>query len=192
MAKARKRTSGRPMADWGAHDHTVLALQGGGALGAYQAGVYDGLAESGFAPDWVAGVSIGAINSALIAGNLPGRRVGRLREFWERVSAQAPLVLPSPLEPMRPTMNRMSAVAAVMFGIPGFFYPRAIPPYMAPEGTANALSIYDTQPLKATLEELADLDLINRKDVRLSLGAVNVRTGQSILITTTSRLHPNT
>jgi NTE family protein len=180
MAKARKRTLGKPMADWGAHDHTVLALQGGGALGAYQAGVYDGLAGSGFAPDWVAGVSIGAINSALIAGKLPEHRVERLREFWERVSAQAPLVLPQPLELMRPMMNRMSAATAVMFGIPGFFSPRAIPPYMAPEGTINALSIYDTEPLKATLEELADFDLINRKDVRLSLGAVNVRTGQSV------------
>ena len=179
-ARTKKRASVKSMADWGAHDHNVLALQGGGALGAYQAGVYDGLAGSGFVPDWVTGVSIGAINSALIAGNPPERRVERLREFWERVSAQAPIVLPSSLEVMRPMMNRMSAAAAVVFGIPGFFSPRVVPPYMAAPGTINALSIYDTAPLKATLEELADFDLINRKDVRLSLGAVNVRTAQSV------------
>jgi NTE family protein len=103
-----------------------------------------------------------------------------LREFWERMSAQAPIVLPSTLELMRPMMNRMSAAAAVMFGIPGFFTPRTVPPYMSLPGTINALSIYDTKPLKATLEALADFELIKRKDVRLSLGAVNVRNGQSV------------
>jgi NTE family protein len=168
------------MADWDTHDHTVLALQGGGALGAYQAGVYSGLAKSGFAPSWIAGVSIGAINSALIAGNLPERRIERLCEFWERMSAQAPILLPPSLELMRPMMHRMSATAAMMFGIPGFFAPRSVHPYMALEGTIDALSVYDTAPLKATLVELADFDLINQKDVRLSLGAVNIRTGRSV------------
>jgi NTE family protein len=168
------------MSEWGAHEHTMLVLQGGGALGAYQAGVYEGLAGAGFAPDWVAGVSIGAINSTLIAGNPPERRVERLREFWERMSAQSPIVLPSSLELMRPMMNEMSAATAAMFGIPGFFSPRLVPPYMALEGATSALSIYDTQPLKATLQDLANFDLINRKEVRLSLGAVNVRTGQSV------------
>jgi NTE family protein len=165
---------------WGNHDHKVFLLQGGGALGAYQAGVYAGLAETGEAPDWIAGVSIGAINAALIAGNPPERRVARLREFWERVSSQAPFVLPSVLDPLRPMFNRASAATAFVFGIPGFFVPRFPPPSMAPDGSIGALSYYDTAPLKATLEELTDFDLINQKHVRLSLGAVNVRTGNSV------------
>ena len=86
-------------AHWGKHEHTVLVLQGGGALGAYQAGVFEGLAECGAAPDWIAGVSIGAVNAALIAGNPPERRVARLREFWDRVSAQSPFVPPPPWTP---------------------------------------------------------------------------------------------
>ncbi len=76
------------------HDKTVLVLQGGGALGAYQAGVYEGLAEAGIVSTWIAGVSIGAINAALIAGNPPERRVERLREFWDRVSSMAPVIPP--------------------------------------------------------------------------------------------------
>jgi NTE family protein len=180
MARTRKRTSGQSISDWGAHDHAILVLQGGGALGAYQAGVYDRLASSGIEPDWVAGVSIGAINCTLIAGNPPERRIERLREFWERMSAWAPVVLPPEFEMMRPVMNQMSAASAIMFGIGGFFVPRLVVPYIAPEGTPGALSFYDTQPLKATLEDLADFDLINQGKVRLSLGAVNVRTGESV------------
>jgi NTE family protein len=89
-------------------EQTVLVLQGGGALGAYQAGVYEGIAEAGLAPDWIAGVSIGAINAALIAGNPPERRIGRLREFWDRVSSGMPLVAPEQLDPVRTTLNRLS------------------------------------------------------------------------------------
>ena len=89
----------RVTAKWGKHDYTVLVLQGGGALGAYQAGVFEGLAECGTEPDWVAGVSIGAINAALIAGNPPERRVERLREFWHRVSAQQPFIPPAQCAP---------------------------------------------------------------------------------------------
>ena len=164
---------------WGSFEHTILALQGGGALGAYQAGVYEELAEAGAAPDWVLGVSIGSVNATLIAGNPPERRVARLREFWERASRGAPFVPPAMLEPMRPAFDRLSFAATVTMGIPGFFGPRAVPPFLAPEGSVEALSFYDTQPLKATLEELADFELINRRDVRLSLGAVNLRTGDS-------------
>ena len=155
-------------------------LQGGGALGAYQAGVYAGLAETGEAPDWIAGVSIGAINAALMAGNSPERRVARLREFWERLSSQSPIIPPSLLDPMRPMFNRASAASAMAFGVPGFFSPRFPPPFMAPDGSTGALSYYDTEPLKATLEQLADFDLINQQHVRLSLGTVNVRTGNSV------------
>jgi NTE family protein len=162
------------------YDTTVLVLQGGGALGAYQAGVYEGLAEAGIVPDWIAGASIGAINAALIAGNPPDRRVERLREFWDRVSSIAPLV-PSPMfSAFRPLFNYLSATAAATLGVPGMFTPRSRPPFLAPDGSQDALSLYDTTPLKITLERLVDFDLINRRDVRLSLGAVNVKTGNSV------------
>jgi NTE family protein len=163
------------------HDHTVLVLQGGGALGAYQAGVYQGMHEHGFAPDWVAGVSIGAVNGALIAGNAPERRVERLREFWERVSSGLPLVAPAQVDPVRIALNRLSAATAATFGVPGFFVPRVPPAFLAPEGTPEALSVYDTSPLRATLEELVDFGLINgTQRIRLSVGSVNVRTGNSV------------
>jgi NTE family protein len=158
----------------------VLVLQGGGALGAYQAGAYAALSDGGIEPDWVAGVSIGAIKAALIAGNPPERRTQRLGEFWQRISENAPFTLPIGFESMRPLMNRMSAASAFVFGVPGFFSPRAVPPFFAMEGSFEALSFYDTAPLKATLEELADFDLINSGPVRLSLGSVNLRTGNSV------------
>jgi NTE family protein len=189
MAKARKTrtpTAARTVADFGVHDHRVLLLQGGGALGAYQAGVYAGLVAAGFTPGWVTGISIGAINSALIAGNPPKRRIERLREFWDRVSAQAPFSLPAGMDFARPFMNRMAAGSAMVFGIPGFFVPRVPPPHFAADGSLAALSYYDTEPLRATLGELVDFDLVNRGDVRLSLGAVNARTGESIYFDSTT------
>src|SRR5215203_5548337 len=110
------RGRSRSIARWGEHDHTVLVLQGGGALGAYQAGAYAALSEGGIEPDWVAGVSIGAINAALIAGNPAKLRVQRLGEFWHRISENAPLTIPIGFESMRPLMNRMSAASAFVFG----------------------------------------------------------------------------
>ena len=180
MVRARQAESSSARLPVYQFDNTVLVLQGGGALGAYQAGVFAGLSEAGIAPTWVAGVSIGAINAALIAGNSPEQRVERLREFWERVSAWAPFTPPSSLDTMRPLFNLYSAASAVSFGIPGFFTPRMLPPLIAPEGSLAALSFYDTEPLRATLLELADFDRINDKAVRLSLGAVNVCTGESV------------
>jgi len=132
------------------HAQTVLVLQGGGALGAYQAGVYEGLAECGFAPDWVAGVSIGAINGALIAGNPPERRLERLREFWNRLSSGLPWNPLAELAPLRAGLNRFNAFAAALFGVPGFFSPRVPPALFAPDGTPGALSFYDTSPLRRT------------------------------------------
>jgi NTE family protein len=164
---------------WHKHKHTIVVLQGGGALGAYQAGVYAGLDQAGMDVNWLAGVSIGALNAALIAGNPPGRRVQRLRQFWDRVSTHMQLSLPASLDGLRPLANRAHAALVVAFGVPGFFVPRTVPPLFAPEGTMNALSYYDTQPLKATLEELVDFDFLNSQQVRLSLGAVDVRTGHS-------------
>jgi NTE family protein len=161
-------------------DQTILALQGGGALGAYQAGVYEGLAEAGLMPTWVVGISIGSINAAIIAGNPPERRVERLRTFWDRVSSYAPLTPPAWLDVIRPALNNLSAVAVMSFGIPAFFIPRVPPPAYAADNSPGALSYYDTSPLNRTLEELVDFDLINSGKVRLSLGAVNVREGQSV------------
>jgi len=183
-ARGKKPLNGKKPANvasrWGDHEHKVFLLQGGGALGAYQAGVYAGLAETGEEPDWIAGVSIGAINAALIAGNVPERRVARLREFWDRVSANSQMIAPPLFDSMRPLLNRASAASAMMFGIPGFYSPRFPPPFIAPDGSPGALSFYDTAPLKKTLEELVDFDLINQQRVRLSLGAVDVRTGNSV------------
>ncbi|MGD0639988.1 MAG: patatin-like phospholipase family protein, partial [Roseiarcus sp.] len=181
MPAASETPAPRPAtAAFGKHDRRILVLQGGGALGAYQAGVYEGLAASGFAPNWVAGVSIGAINSALIAGNPPDRRIERLREFWDRVSARSPFALPAGMDFARPLMNRMSAAVVATLGVPGFFGPRIVPPYFASDGSLSALSYYDTEPLRHTLEALVDFDRINKGDVRVSLGAVNVRTGESV------------
>ena len=170
------------------HHSVALVLQGGGALGAYQAGVYEELASTQWQPDWIAGVSIGAINAALIAGNLPERRVERLTEFWHLVSSGMGPLSDSAFKPElgefaasrpRSAFNQFSALWSAMLGIPGFYQPRFPPAAMQPDGSPGALSIYDTAPLKATLERLIDFDLINSKKVRLSMGAVNVRTGNS-------------
>ncbi len=162
------------------YDHEILLLQGGGALGAYQAGVYEGLAEAGVTPTWLVGISIGAVNSALIAGNPPERRIERLRTFWDRVSAHTTFELPAWLDLMRPLLSHLSIATVATYGIPGFFLPRTLFPHLAQSGSHEALSFYDTGPLRSTLEELVDFDLINHRKVRLSLGAVNVRTGESV------------
>jgi NTE family protein len=174
----------------GAHanrEERVLVLQGGGALGAYQGGVFQALQEAQLEPDWVAGISIGAINSALIAGNPPERRVARLREFWETVSSALPggvLSLDRIDRMFRAPINEASAVHALLFGVPGFFIPRVPPPPLQPEGTMAAISYYDTAPLKGTLQRLVDFDVLNGGPVRLSVGAVNVETGNFIYFDT--------
>ena len=172
------------------YDHEILLLQGGGALGAYQAGVYEGLVEARVAPSWVVGISIGAINAALIVGNPPERRVERLREFWQRISVDVGPPLPAWLDALRPAVNYMAAMSAATIGVAGFYRPRMPPAWFAAEGTESALSVYDTTPLKATLEELVDFDLINRGRVRLSVGAVNVCKGTSTYFDTkNTRIH---
>ena len=170
------------------YDHEILLLQGGGALGAYQAGVYEGLVEAGIEPSWVVGISIGAINAALIVGNPPERRVERLREFWRRIAVNVGPPLPAWLDSLRPAVNHMAAMSAATIGVAGFYRPRMPPASFAADGTEAALSVYDTTPLKATLEELVDFDLINRGQVRLSLGAVNVCKGTSTYFDTKNTL----
>ncbi|WP_439549534.1 DUF3734 domain-containing protein [Falsiroseomonas sp.] len=154
----------------------ALVLQGGGALGSYQAGVYEALARSDYEPDWVAGISIGAINAAIIAGNAPEQRVDRLRLFWEQVTEPRGFWA-GWLEGLVPPPGQRRTVAtaeALLFGQPGFFAPQ---PATAWFGTAPPASYYDTAALRTTLETLVDFDRINHGPMRLSVGAVNVRTG---------------
>jgi NTE family protein len=177
-------------------EQTVLLLQGGGALGSYQAGVYQALAEANLHPDWVAGISIGAVNAALIAGNPPEKRVERLREFWEAIST-SPLGIPYfasiaiPDDGARSVVNQARALGILLFGAPDFFTPRFPPPMPWDVKRADAVSYYDVAPLKATLERLVDFDRLNAGDTRLSVEAVNVRTGNyTYFDTTTHRITP--
>ncbi|MBA8907573.1 DUF3734 domain-containing protein [Aminobacter ciceronei] len=152
-----------------------LVLQGGGALGSYQAGVYEALASSEYLPDWVAGISIGAINAAIIAGNAPENRVERLRSFWEEVTAPTAWWPSGLTGPLATWQQKLSAQSALIFGQPGFFAPRSALDWFSME---KPTSYYDTRALKNTLERLVDFDRINsRKEIRFSVGAVNVRSG---------------
>ena len=154
----------------------VLVLQGGGALGSYQAGVYEALHEAGAQPDWLAGISIGAINSAIIAGNAPEHRVERLRAFWRLVTSGWEIAAGFG-DHGRALASDASAVWTATIGAPGFFAPRLPAAFFQPSGSPAAPSLYDTAPLKATLERLVDFDRINGRETRLSVGAVNIRTG---------------
>ena len=169
---------------------TALVLQGGGALGAYQGGAYEALAEAGGGADWLAGISIGAINSALIAGNPPERRVERLREFWRRVSAHVPATAWAGTSgPLRAWANDWSAAWGAAFGVADFFRPR-LDLGMCATGT-EAPSIYDTAPLRETLLELVDFDRINHGETRLSVGSVDVQSGNFVFFDSRSmRLGP--
>ena len=174
-------------------ERIALLLQGGGALGAYQAGVYQALSEAGLDPDWIAGISIGAINGALIAGNAPKARVDKLRAFWELVTANsysdwsewmwAPLAKGDAARQWR---NQMNAGLALAGGASGFFTPRFPAPWLHPPGTMDATSTHDTRRLQTTLERLVDFDRINASLTRLSIGAVNVRSGNFVYFDTTT------
>jgi NTE family protein len=163
----------------------VLLLQGGGALGSYQAGVYQALAEANLYPDWIAGVSIGAVNAALIAGNPPEYRIDRLRQFWETVSTSPLGPFSIPYLPFieindvvtHSLLNHARAFGIALLGAPGFFRPRVPSPFLFPFFGIDALSHYDVAPLKDTIESLVDFERINAGFPRFSVGAVNVRTG---------------
>jgi NTE family protein len=171
---------------WLPFERVALVLQGGGALGAYQAGVFEALHEAHIGIDWLCGTSIGAINGALIAGNPPGKRVERLREFWETVTKPA---IRFPAFPWlsdlpwtgdghaRSWTDRMSALTTMMHGAPGFFTPRALPPVNTQAESPDTVSYYDPTPLKETLGRLVDFDYINSQPMRYSAGATNIRNG---------------
>ena len=172
----------------------ALLLQGGGALGAYQAGVYQALSESNVHPDWVAGISIGAINSAIIAGNPPEQRIDRLRAFWEGITANPLFDWVAAADQFAPkgdiarsAFNQLSAAWAMLGGAPGFFALRQPAPWLHPGGCLEATSFYETKLLKATLEQLVDFERINSGAMRFSVGAVNVRTGNFVYFDNTTR-----
>jgi NTE family protein len=179
-------------------ERIALILQGGGALGAYQAGVYQALAEADLHPDWVAGISIGAVNAAIIAGNPPERRVQQLRAFWETVT-QPNFGVPNVFagldihgEHMHAAVNQLRSLGILLGGAPGFFTPRMAPPFLHPPGSSEAVSFYDVSPLKATLERLVDFDRINAGGMRFSVGAVNVRSGNFVYFDSAShRIRPD-
>lgn len=164
-----------------------LVLQGGGALGAYQAGVFQALAEHGYAPNWIAGVSIGAINGAIIAGNPPEKRLERLTAFWELITDGVSITPPLDGDIARGLFNEWSAFASVAAGVRGFYRPRVPPAMLQPWGTTAALSVYDTAPLRETLLGLIDFHLLNHNGIRLSVGAANIRKGNSVYFDTAER-----
>jgi len=174
-------------------DCIALVLQGGGALGAYQAGVYEALAEADIQPNWVAGVSIGAINAAIIAGNPPSERIEKLRKFWRQVTSDRlwSWFGDAPSQFMRGQtgrnlLNQLNANLVLAGGADGFFSVRTPMQWLQPDGTIEATSFYDTRQLKSTLQELVDFDRLNAGATRLSVGAVNVRSGNSVYFDTTT------
>jgi len=171
-APIRHAATGLPLPD-----HVALVLQGGGALGAFQLGVFEALDEARIPIDWVAGISIGAINAAIIAGNPCGRRLERLHAFWNKVSVAIPAAPIFGGVYGRAAFHQMAAAMVAMFGVPGLFRPRWLSPFLAPPGAPGALSFYDSAPLADTLAELVDWDLLNDGPTRFSVGAVEIASG---------------
>ena len=154
----------------------ALILQGGGALGAYHLGAVEAMGDAGYAPDWVAGISIGAFNAAIIAGNPPERRIAQLAAFWEAISR--PDAVFDWVRDVEPKLaNTISYWEAVFFGQPGFFTPRYVNPNLAPPGSPAAVSFFDTTPVRATLAALVDFAHLNSGAMRISLGATDVESG---------------
>jgi len=175
-----KQTGRRGQAPVPLPDAVALVLQGGGALGSFQAGVIEELALLGIEIDWVAGISIGAINAAIIAGNPPEDRVAKLTRFWELVTGGMPnFCVPADGE-LREAVHLTAAATVAAWGVPGFFRPHWLPHWWAPSGSAEALSYYDTSPLRETLDELVDWDRVNHGPMRFSVGAVDIASGNFV------------
>ena len=166
------------------YDRIALVFQGGGALGAYQAGVYQALSEAGCEPTWLSGVSIGAVNAAIIAGNDPTRRLQRLERFWQIISGRKIWIYTPEGDLFRDIRNQTSSLMTMTMGQPGFFKPRFPNPWFALPGSDGATSFYDSSDLSSTLEELIDFDVLNDGRKRFSVGAVNVRTGNFVYFDT--------
>ncbi|PWR23005.1 patatin-like phospholipase family protein [Zavarzinia compransoris] len=160
-----------------AYPSVGLVFQGGGALGAYQAGVFQALDEAGVEANWLSGVSIGAVNAAIIAGNRPGSRLDRLRAFWDTVSSRRIWSFTPEGDLFRRVRNQASSMMTMQAGLPGFFKPHAVSPWFQLPGASGATSFYDTAELEGTLNRLIDWEVLNDQKHRLSVGAVNVRTG---------------
>jgi NTE family protein len=176
----------QPKIELPAYETIALVLQGGGALGSYQAGVYQGLHEAGIEPNWFAGISIGALNAAILGGNPPEKRLEKLTEFWETICQSAlfpAFTLGAEVASllgdgdMRTLAGAWSSMRAIVEGQRGFFVPRLVPPFLNTFGGPESSSFYDTAPLKETLERLCDFDRINARLERVSVGAVDVETG---------------
>ncbi len=166
--------------------YVALVLQGGGALGAYHVGAFEALAEAGYRPQWVAGVSIGAVNAALIAGNTPDNQVRVLDEFWRIITRPSFWdAMADSSEEVRRWYNTTSAMLALTFGQPHFSMPHLISPYLAAPGTPAATSVYNNSPLRETLARLVDFDIINRQQMRLSLGVTQVSSGDLVFFDNT-------
>lgn len=159
-------------------DKTAFIFAGGGALGAYQVGIFHGLTEQGYHPDWLIGTSMGAINCAIIAGNKPEDRMAKLEGFWNTIATKLPPV-PNHLNNiyLERIQHMVSASITELLGQPGFFRLRDVNPWFSIESTADKLSYYDTTELRNTLLQFIDFDLIKKQEVRLSMGAVHVVTG---------------
>ena len=158
-------------------DTVGLLLQGGGALGAYQAGVYEALHEARLDPDWIAGVSIGSINAALIAGNPVDLRLAALQEFWRTITLRPVWGFLPDGDQGRRLHNLWSSGITALLGQPGFFRPNVVAPWLRPRGASGATSFYDMSPLHETLTRLVDFDRINSRRIRFAVGAVDVATG---------------
>ncbi|MBX3709241.1 MAG: patatin-like phospholipase family protein [Gammaproteobacteria bacterium] len=163
------------------YDKVVYLLQGGGALGTYQVGACEALLEYGCTPDWLVGTSIGAINAAIIAGNTPENRIKKLEEFWSMIASPWPAVELVEKNYMAEQLQKSWNVLWTLWvGQTGFFKPRLFNPWIGLSSFPDQLSFYDTSELRYTLEKLVDFDLINKKEVRLTLAAVCVEDGELV------------
>src|SRR5579883_913390 len=171
------------------YDKIVYLLQGGGALGAYQAGVCQALLEHQCEPDWVVGTSIGAINASIIAGNEPQDRIAKLKEFWNMVTVPVPeFIGPENNMLVLQSFNYWVAQWILMYGVPHFFKPKYITPSLFINNTPDKISFYDTTELRTTLEKVVNFKLINQKRVRLTLGAVRIRGGLDVHFDNTKQI----
>lgn len=176
MAKAKKKNAPSH------HEYVACCFQGGGALGAYQVGVLHALDEAGYKPNWFIGTSIGAINAAIAAGNPEKERVEKLHQFWKEISTpdyMQEMPLPESLE-HRKMQHFLSSQSTMFFGQPNFFEPRFPPVALGLYNTPDTLSFYDTSMLKSTLERFVDFDRINSDATRLSVGAVEICSGEIV------------